>query len=145
DRHRADLRWRRGLVDPSGIPGLVVAGGRRFVAYGRPAHGGPRPRDDRADAPPGRPVQHARRPHPPLRAEAARRHAAGADDRRCAAVGVLVRERDSSGVVFGSGRRAGPRPSDHPHELMQTAADTATTAAWEWPATGTTWRIHHTG
>jgi thiamine biosynthesis lipoprotein len=25
------------------------------------------------------------------------------------------------------------------------AASTATTAAWEWRATGTTWRIHHTG
>ena len=28
---------------------------------------------------------------------------------------------------------------------MRTAANIETTAAWEWRATGTTWRIHHTG
>ena len=45
----------------------------------------------------------------------------------------------------GAGCRAGPRPADHAHELMRTAANIETTAAWEWRATGTTWRIHHTG
>jgi thiamine biosynthesis lipoprotein len=28
---------------------------------------------------------------------------------------------------------------------MQAASNTVTTAAWEWRATGTTWRIHHSG
>ena len=44
----------------------------------------------------------------------------------------------------GSGRRAGTHPTRHPHQLMSATTST-TTEAWEWRATGTTWRVLHTG
>ena len=40
--------------------------------------------------------------------------------------------------------RAGGHDSNHPHQLMTTLAETRR-PGWRWPATGTTWHVHHSG
>src|SRR5581483_4038497 len=51
------------------------------------------------------------------------------------------------GIGSGTGaRRAGARPDDaHEPRAVTGLLTPVTTAAWEWRATGTTWRIHHGG
>ena len=92
----------------------------------RPAH--------RAPVPEARPpLQPAGAEHAALAAAPARQHEhgpvrpCGADQRR--------------GRPDAGRHRLGP---GHPHKLMTTGAY-MTTAAWTWPATGTTWQIHHSG
>ena len=61
-------------------------------------------------------------------------------------LGTRVRHAVLAGNVAGPRRRSGAGPSDHAHQLMAAVAESiTTTGAWEWRATGTTWRIHHTG
>ena len=50
----------------------------------------------------------------------------------------------ASGLPDGACPRAGGDDPNHPHQLMTTLPDTRR-PGWRWPATGTTWHVHHSG
>src|SRR4051794_24599512 len=111
-----------------------------IVAGGRPEHRAARPGDHHPLPAAGNPVQPARRRHAPLAAAPRRPHADRADN---AGRRVHDAARAHHGIHRGGRPGAGAVRPDDEDQLMAVAV--RTTTAWRWPATGTTWQVHHSG